>query len=236
MGRRPRRHRRDSALRAAAGGTRSAARSARRPGPDQPYRSHAPADAGAGASRRARRGPDPLCAGGVGQGADEPADRSAALGAARAQLARDRAAARRHGGAAGQGMRISAARQSRSRDRAVRGPRPLLSGARGRGRRAGRADRRHERGDGRAFSQIPRHRGHRHRRRLSAAGGRGAADGAGRGRALSRPAGRRARRPGGERRPAAQSDPGARAIRSAWSSASSRSCACRRSKATSSAC
>ena len=48
----------------------------------------------------------------------------------------------RSGRAAGEGLRISAPWQPRPCDRAVRRPWPLLSGARGRGRRAGRPDRR----------------------------------------------------------------------------------------------
>ena len=127
-------------------------------------------------------------------------------------------------------------RPARARDRAVHRPRPLLSGAHHRDRRTRRPDRRHERRDRRALSQCPRHRRHRDRRRLQPARGRSAADGARRGRALPRPAGRRARPRRGGRRPARQPGAGRERPGAAGRAARCRSCACRRSRAGSSAC
>ena len=91
--------------------------------------------------------------------------------------------------------RTAGRRSARRSDRPGRRPRPLLSGARGRRRRARRPGRRAQRRKRCARAQRPRHRWHGDRRRLRPAHRRSAAHGARRGRALSRSAGRRARRP-----------------------------------------
>ena len=98
------------------------------------------------------------------------------------------------------GSRHADQRSARGSDRAGRRPRPLLSGSHGRRRRARRPGRRTQRRERGARAQRPRHRRHGGRRRFQPARGRGAVDRARRGRALSRPAGRRARRPAQHRR------------------------------------
>ncbi len=116
-------------------------------------------------------------------------------GAARAHSARHGAAPHPHARLARRGVaRTAGGRSARRSQRAGRRTRPLLSGFVGRGRRARRRGRRAVRRERGARAQCARHRRHGDRRRFWPEDRRSLADRARRGRALSRSAGRRARR------------------------------------------
>ena len=176
--------------------------------------------------------------------ANAPADAPGAPaehGAARAHAARHRLAPHPHAHLARRaGAGLGDERSARRGQRARRRTRPLLSGAFGRGRRARRRGRRALRRERGARAQCPRHRRHGDRRRFRPENRRGAVDRARRGRALSRPAGRRARRPSRRGRavrhgalPISNAFPKARKD---WSTACCPMCARMPSRSGSSAC